>query len=176
MLQVGKPAPSFKAQALAGTEFKEITLEDYRGKWVCLYFYPLDFTFVCPTEIVEFNEAVGQFKALNCEIIGGSTDSVYSHLGWTQADSRLGALSYPILSDITHQIGKDYGILIEDKGITLRGAFLIDPEGVLRYQVVHDLSVGRNVGEILRVLSALQTGELCPATWKGKGDKTLGKA
>jgi alkyl hydroperoxide reductase subunit AhpC len=176
MLQVGKPAPSFKAQALVGSEFKEIKLEDYRGKWVCLYFYPLDFTFVCPTEIVEFNNAVDRFAKMNCQIIGGSVDSVFSHLGWTQADDRLGTLSYPVLSDITHTIGRDYGILIEEKGITLRGAFLIDPEGVLRFQLVHDLSVGRNVEEILRVLNALQTGELCPATWKKAGDKTLGKA
>ncbi|GMV64862.1 MAG: peroxiredoxin [Candidatus Omnitrophica bacterium] len=175
MLQVGKPAPSFKAQALAGTEFKEIGLDDYKGKWVCLYFYPLDFTFVCPTEIVEFNNAVDRFKALNCEVIGGSTDSVFSHLGWTQADERISNLSYPLISDITQAIGREYGILIEEKGITLRGAFLIDPNGILRYQLVHDLSVGRNVDEILRVLTALQTGELCPATWKKKGDKTLGK-
>ncbi|MCG3199512.1 MAG: peroxiredoxin [Candidatus Omnitrophica bacterium] len=176
MLQVGKPAPSFKAQALVGSEFKTLSLEDYKGKWVCLYFYPLDFTFVCPTEIVEFNNAHDRFRALNCEVIGGSTDSVFSHLGWTKADERLSSLKYPVLSDITHAIGRDYGILIEDKGITLRGAFLIDPEGILRYQVVHDLGVGRNVDEILRVLSALQTGELCPASWKGKGDQTLGKA
>lgn len=176
MLQVGKPAPSFKADALVGTEFKAISLEDYRGKWVCLYFYPLDFTFVCPTEIVEFNNAVDRFKALNCEIIGGSTDSVFSHLGWTQADKRLSDLKYPLLSDNTHTIGRDYGILLEDKGITLRGAFLIDPDGILRYQLVHDLGIGRNVEEVLRVLNALQTGELCPATWKKAGDKTLGKA
>jgi peroxiredoxin (alkyl hydroperoxide reductase subunit C) len=176
MLQVGKPAPCFKAQALVGTEFKEISSCDYKGKWLCLYFYPLDFTFVCPTEIVEFNQAVDQFKQLNCEIVAGSTDSVFSHLGWTQADPRLAGLKYPILSDNTHTIGRDYGILIEEKGITLRGAFLIDPEGVLRYMVVQDLSVGRSVSEILRVLSALQTGELCPATWGKKGDKTLGKA
>ncbi len=176
MLQVGKPAPSFKAQALVGCEFKTLSLEDYHGKWVCLYFYPLDFTFVCPTEIVEFNNAVDRFKKLNCEIIGGSTDSVFSHLGWTKADERLSGLQYPLLSDITHSIGRDYGILLEDKGITLRGAFLIDPEGILRYQLVHDLGVGRNVDEILRVLTALQTGELCPATWKKPGDKTLGKS
>lgn len=176
MLQVGKPAPSFKAQALVGSEFKTLSLEDYRGKWVCLYFYPLDFTFVCPTEIVEFNNAVDRFKKLNCEIIGGSTDSVFSHLGWTKADERLSGLMYPLLSDITHAIGRDYGILLEDKGITLRGAFLIDPEGILRYQLVHDLGVGRNVEEVLRVLTALQTGELCPATWKKPGDKTLGKS
>lgn len=174
MLQVGSPAPSFSAQALVGKDFKQIKLDDYKGKWVCLFFYPLDFTFVCPTEMVEFNNKVGDFRALNCEVIAGSTDSVFSHLGWTQADERLSNLQYPVLSDITHRIARDYGILLEDKGITLRGAFLIDPEGVLRYQLVHDLGVGRNVDEVIRVLTALQTGELCPASWK-KGDSTLGK-
>jgi len=174
MLQVGSPAPSFEAQALVGKEFKDIKLEDYKGKWVCLYFYPLDFTFVCPTEIVEFNNKVGDFEALNCQVVAGSTDSVFSHLGWTQADERLSDLKYPILADTTHKIARDYGILLENKGITLRGAFLIDPNGALRYLLVHDLGVGRNVDEILRVLTALQTGELCPASWN-KGDKTLGK-
>jgi alkyl hydroperoxide reductase subunit AhpC len=174
MLQVGQPAPAFSAQALVRREFEEVRLEDYRGKWVCLFFYPLDFTFVCPTEIVDFNKAYDQFAAMNCQVLAASTDSVYSHLGWTQSDSRLAEIRFPILSDITHHIARRYGVLIPDKGITLRGAFLIDPEGILRYQVVHDLSVGRNVGEVLRVLSALQTGELCPAAWI-HGSPTLGR-
>ena len=172
-MQVGKPAPQFKAQALVGDKFQDISLSDYKGKWVVLFFYPLDFTFVCPTEILEFSKRAEEFKALGAEVIGGSVDSVYSHLAWTK---ELGQLNYPLLSDMTTKISRDYGILIEEKGIALRGLFIIDDQGVLRYQVVHDLSVGRSVDETLRVLSALQTGELCPTGWNKKGDATLGKA
>lgn len=171
-LQVGKPAPQFKAQALVGDQFKEISSADYKGKWLVLFFYPLDFTFVCPTEILEFSKRADEFKALGAEVVGGSVDSVYSHLAWTK---ELGQLNYPLLSDMTTKISRDYGILIEEKGIALRGLYIIDPEGVLRYQVVHDLSVGRSVDETLRVLQAFQTGELCPTGWN-KGGSTLGKA
>lgn len=171
-MQVGRPAPKFKAEALVGDQFKEISSEDYKGKWLVLFFYPLDFTFVCPTEILEFSKRADEFKALGAEIVGGSVDSVYSHLAWTK---ELGRLNYPLLSDMTTQISHDYGILIHEKGIALRGLFIIDPEGILRYQVVHDLSVGRSVDETLRVLQAFQTGELCPTGWT-KGGKTLGKA
>lgn len=172
MFKVGKLAPEFRAQALVGTEFKDVALRDYKGKWVVLYFWPLDFTFICPTEITEFNQRYEDFTALNAEILGCSTDSVHSHKAWM---AQLGGMKYPLLSDNTHEISRQYDVLIEEQGIALRGVFLIDPDGMLRYASIHDLSVGRNVDEILRVLKGLQTGELCPVGWK-PGDKTLGKA
>ena len=170
---VQKQAPHFKAQALIGDQFKEIALSDYLGKkWVCLFFYPLDFTFVCPTEITSFNDAAKHFKELNCEVIGASVDSTHTHLAWSKTPRKeggLGKLEIPLLSDIKKTIGRDYGVLIESEGITLRGLFLINPQGKIVYQVVHDLNVGRNVDETLRVLRAFQesekTGEVCPANW-----------
>ena len=171
-LQVGKPAPDFTMEGVAGKEFKEFTLSDFRGKWVVLFFYPLDFTFVCPTEIIGFNERHDEFTKLNAEILGASVDSKFSHLAWISKE--LGELRYPLLSDITKDVARNYGILIEQQGISLRGLYIIDPNGILRYELVHDLGVGRSVDETLRVLQALQTGELCPVNWK-KGAKTLGK-
>lgn len=171
-IQVGKLAPKFKMEALVGKEFKDVSLDDYKGKWVVLFFYPLDFTFVCPTEILNFSKASEEFKKLNAEILGCSIDSVYSHLAWTK---ELGELNYPLMSDITRKAANDYGILVEEKGVALRGLYIIDPDGVLKYMVVHDLNVGRSVDETLRVLQALQSGELCQAGWK-PGEKSLGKA
>jgi alkyl hydroperoxide reductase subunit AhpC len=171
-LQVGRPAPSFKLEALVDDKFKNISLDEYKGKWVVLFFYPLDFTFVCPTEILQFSRRVNEFNDLGAEVLGCSIDSVYSHLAWTK---ELGKLNYPLLSDITKDTARDYGILIEDQGVALRGLYIIDPEGTLKYQVVHDLSVGRSVDETLRVLKALQTGELCQANWT-PGEQTLGKS
>lgn len=172
-IQVGKPAPDFTLDALVDDDFKKISLQDYRGKqWVVLFFYPLDFTFVCPTEILEFSKHAEEFTKLNAVILGASIDSMYSHKAWTK---ELGKLNYPLLSDITQEVARNYGILIEEKGHALRGLFIIDPDGILRYQVVHDLTVGRSVDETLRVLSALQSGELCPVNWK-PGQKTLGKS
>lgn len=150
----------------------DISLADYAGKWLVLFFYPLDFTFVCPTEITGFSDAKEAFEALHACVIGGSTDSVHSHKAWLKD---LPALSYPLFSDITRTMSRDYGVLVPEEGTALRGTFIIDPEGVLRYALYHDNGVGRNVDETLRVLEALQTGELCPMNWK-KGDKTLGKA
>ncbi len=176
---VQKPAPDFKADALVGEDFKEIALSNYRGKWVCLYFYPLDFTFVCPTEITAFNDAYKTFKEANCEVIGCSVDSKFSHLAWAKTPRKeggIGKLQYPLLADITKKIGQDYGVLIQQAGITLRGLFLINPQGVVQYQLVHDLGIGRSVDETLRVLKALQevakTGEVCPANWS-PGKKTM---
>lgn len=173
MLQVGQPAPDFTMEGVVGKEFKEFRLSDYRGQWVVLFFYPLDFTFVCPTEIVGFNEQYDQFRKLNAEILGASVDSKFSHLAWISKE--LGDLHYPLLSDITKEVARKYGILIEQQGISLRGLYIIDPNGILRYELVHDLGVGRSVEETLRVLEALQTGELCPLNWR-KGAQTLGKA
>ncbi len=171
-VQVGQKAPSFNMQGIFHGEIRDIHLEDYAGKWVVLFFYPLDFSFVCPTEVIEFGERFDEFAELDAQVLGVSVDSVYSHKAWLK---ELGELKYPLLSDITKEISRCYGVLIEEKGISLRGAFIIDPEGMLRYQVVHDLNIGRSVDEILRVLKALQTGELCPVEWR-PGKSTLGKA
>ncbi len=173
MAQVARPAPHFTCEAVVGEgEFKTIKLSDYEGKWVVLFFYPLDFTFVCPTEITEFSRRDSEFEALNTKVLGGSTDSVHSHRAWLK---ELGTLNYPLFSDITRSMSRDYGVLLPDQGIALRGTFIIDPEGILRYALYHDLGVGRSVNETLRVLKALQTGELCPVGWE-EGGKTLGKA
>ena len=171
--QIGRPAPEFTAQAYANGEITEVSLKDYRGKWVVLFFYPLDFTFVCPTEIQGFDQKKAEFDKLNAQILGCSVDSVHSHKAWSEG--ALGKMNYPLISDINHRISRDYGVLLEDKGISLRGVFLIDPDGNLRSYLVNDLSVGRNVDEIIRLLQAFQSGELCPVGWK-PGEKTLGKA
>jgi peroxiredoxin (alkyl hydroperoxide reductase subunit C) len=168
---VGQKAPDF---AMATTKDLEklnhiATLNDYKGKWLLLFFYPLDFTFVCPTEITAFSDRAQEFADLDCEILGVSTDSVYSHRAWIKTpreQNGLGEIAFPLASDITKEVSRAYDVLVEEKGIALRGLFLIDPEGVLRYQVVHDLNVGRNVDETLRVLEALQSGGLCAANWK----------
>ncbi len=171
--RVTKPAPHFKMEAVNGKgEFIHVDLKDYKGKWLVFFFYPLDFTFVCPTEITGFSKHLAQFEALNATVLGGSTDSVHSHKAWLKD---LGELNYPLFSDTTHSVSRDYGVLLEDQGIALRGTFMIDPDGILRYALYHDLGVGRSVTETLRVLKALQTGELCPMEW-GEGGKTLGKA
>ena len=151
-------------------ETKSVSLSDLRGRWVVLFFYPLDFTFICPTEITEFSKRLDEFERLHATVLGCSTDSVHSHKAWLK---ELGALRYPLLSDMTHEISRAYGVLLEEKGMALRGTFIIDPEGVLRYALYHDLGVGRSCDETLRVLSGLQTGELCQAGWK-PGEKTLG--
>lgn len=170
--EVAKPAPDFKGTAVINGAFKEIKLADYKGKYVVLFFYPLDFTFVCPTEIIAFSEAASQFKALNTELVAASTDSHFSHLAWINTPRKkggLGSLNIPLLSDYTKNIAKEYGILL-DSGIALRGLFLIDPQGVLRQITVNDLPVGRSVDEVLRLVKAFQFvekhGEVCPANWK----------
>ncbi|HTP67151.1 MAG TPA: peroxiredoxin [Geobacteraceae bacterium] len=170
---VGEPAPGFTLDAVVGKEFKKVSLSDYRGKWVILFFYPMDFTFVCPTEIKGFNKALDTITKLNAVVLGASVDSKYSHLAWIERGD-LGKLDYPLLSDLKKEVAARYGILDEKEGVALRGLFIIDPEGILQYELVHNLSVGRSVEETLRVLEALQTGELCPVGWR-PGQKTLGK-
>ncbi len=172
MSLVTKQAPGFVLEGVMRGDFGSVSLGDYRGKWLVLFFYPLDFTFVCPTEIREFSRRVEEFRTTGAEIASISVDSKYSHLAW-QKD--IGSIAYPMLSDITKVVSRDYGVLIEDQGVALRGLFLIDPEGTVRYELIHDLSVGRSVEETLRVLQALQTGELCPIDWQ-PGEQTLGKA
>jgi len=170
--EVAKPAPDFKGTAVVNGAFKEIKLSDYKGKYVVLFFYPLDFTFVCPTEIIAFSDAASQFKALNTEVIAASTDSHFSHLAWINTPRKkggLGSLNIPLLSDFSKSIAKEYGILL-DSGIALRGLFLIDSQGVVRQITINDLPVGRSVDEIIRLIKAFQFvekhGEVCPANWK----------
>lgn len=172
MVKVGKSAPDFELEAYHNGEMKKIKLSEYREKWVVLFFWPLDFTFVCPTEIKGFNQMYDEFKKLNAEIFGCSVDSVHSHKAWQEKD--LGEIKYPMLSDFNKEVSRAYNILEENKGIALRGTFIIDPEGILRWSVVSDLNVGRSTKETLRALQALQTGELCPIEWQ-PGENTLGK-
>ncbi|WP_338552487.1 peroxiredoxin [Paenibacillus sp. KS-LC4] len=174
---VGYPAPDFTAETAIGdgSGFGKASLADYKGKWLVLFFYPLDFTFVCPTEITALSLAADAFKKLNTEILGVSVDSQHSHKAWINTpvnDNGLGKLEFPLAADITKKIAKDYGVLIEEEGIALRGLFIIDPEGEVKYQVVNHNDVGRSVDETLRVLQALQSGGLCPMNWK-PGQQTL---
>ncbi len=169
-VQIGQTAPGFNLEAVVGTDFKNVKLEDYKGKWVVLFFYPLDFTFVCPTEIQEFSKRHGEFEAEGAQVLGASIDSKFSHLAWI--NNGLGKLNFPLLSDITKTVARAYDILDEEGGVTFRGTYIIDPEGKVRYALKHDNSIGRSVGEILRSLQALKTGELCPAEWK-PGEEVL---
>lgn len=162
---VGKKAPDFTMNTVMGdgTDFGQVSLKDYEGKWLVMFFYPLDFTFVCPTEITGYSSRVEEFKKLNAEVLSVSVDSEHSHKAWINSD--LGKINFPMASDMTKSVSRDYGVLIEEDGVALRGLFIIDPEGVVRYSVIHDLNVGRSVDETLRVLKALQTGGLCPVDW-----------
>lgn len=174
---VGRPAPDFTMETATGNgqDFGKASLTDYKGKWLVLFFYPLDFTFVCPTEITALSEAAGEFNKSNTEILGVSVDSKHSHRAWINTpvnDNGLGQLNFPLAADITKSVARDYGVLIEEEGIALRGLFIIDPEGEVKYQVVNHNNVGRSVEETLRVLQALQSGGLCPINWK-PGDKHL---
>lgn len=176
---VGNKAPEWKTDGVYKGEFKEISLADYKGKWKVLLFYPLDFTFVCPTEITAYSDNYSKFQELNCEIIGISTDSKFSHLAWTQQDRKeggLGSIEYPLLADFTKRISRDYEVLIEDGGVALRGLFLIDDNDVIQHSTINNLSVGRNVEETLRIIEGYQYtqkhGEVCPANWK-RGSDTM---
>ncbi len=174
---IGQPAPDFVMKTTADIETLSSTasLSDYAGKWLVLFFYPLDFTFVCPTEITALSDACDQFKQLGAEILGVSTDSVYSHRAWINTpreQNGIAGVRFPLASDMTKEVSRKYGVLIEKDGIALRGLFIIDPDGVLQYSVITNLNVGRSVAETLRVLAALQTGERCPMNWE-PGDKTL---
>ena len=176
---VRKKAPEFKATAAIAGDFKEISLSDFRGKYVVLFFYPLDSTFVCPTELHAFQEKLDKFRELNTEVIGCSVDSHFSHNAWLNTPETEGGIKgvkYPILADLNKTIARDYDVLIPDAGIALRGTFLIDKEGVVRQQTINDLPLGRNIDEMLRLVEALQfhekNGEVCPANWK-KGEKSM---
>ena len=176
---VQQKAPTFTAEAvMEDGSFKEIKLEDYRGKYVILFFYPLDFTFVCPTEIIAFSDRANDFKTLDVQLLGVSVDSAFSHLAWRNTPRNVGGLgniAYPLIADLKKDIARAYDVLLPD-GVALRGLFLIDPEGVVRHQVVNDLPLGRSVDEALRMVKALQFtekhGEVCPANWQ-EGKRTI---
>ncbi|XP_015691448.2 2-Cys peroxiredoxin BAS1, chloroplastic [Oryza brachyantha] len=178
---VGNTAPDFEAEAVFDQEFIKVKLSEYIGKkYVILFFYPLDFTFVCPTEITAFSDRYEEFEKINTEILGVSIDSVFSHLAWVQTDRKsggLGDLKYPLISDVTKSISKSFGVLIPDQGIALRGLFIIDKEGVIQHSTINNLAIGRSVDETLRTLQALQyvqenPDEVCPAGWK-PGEKSM---
>ena len=176
---VTRPAPDFKANAvLKDGSFAELTLSQFKGKYVLLFFYPLDFTFVCPTEIISFSDRVKEFTDLNVEVIGVSVDSEFSHLAWRnlpRTQGGIGQIDYSLVADLNKQIARDYDVLIGD-AVALRGLFLIDTAGVVRHQVVNDLPLGRSVDEALRMVQALQfvekNGEVCPADWH-EGKRTI---
>ncbi|KAJ3027825.1 UNVERIFIED_CONTAM: Peroxiredoxin-2 [Siphonaria sp. JEL0065] len=177
--RLGHPAPAFSTQAVVNGAFKEVKLSDYKGKWVVLFFYPLDFTFVCPTEIIAYSEAAEELRKINTEILGVSIDSKFSHLAWTKQsrdNGGLGEIKIPLLADVTKEISTAYGVLKEDEGIAYRGTFIIDPKGNLRQITINDLDIGRSVDELKRLVDALQFheqhGDVCPVNWK-KGAKSM---
>lgn len=179
MAKISKPAPEWEGTAVVDGQFKTIRLSDYQGKYLILLFYPLDFTFVCPTEITAFSDRMEDFKAVNTEIVAFSVDSQFAHMAWISTPRKqggLGPVKFPLLSDITHQISKDYGLYSEERGHALRGLFIIDGKGVLRQITINDPPVGRSVEETLRLIQAFQYtdahGEVCPAGWK-PGSKTI---
>uniref|UniRef100_A0A673ULB4 thioredoxin-dependent peroxiredoxin n=1 Tax=Suricata suricatta TaxID=37032 RepID=A0A673ULB4_SURSU len=177
--KISKPAPYWEGTAVINGEFQELKLTDYHGKYLVFFFYPLDFTFVCPTEIIAFGDRIEEFRSINTEVVACSVDSQFTHLAWINTPRRqggLGPIKIPLLSDLNHQISKDYGVYLEDSGHTLRGLFIIDDKGILRQITLNDLPVGRSVDETLRLVQAFQYtdrhGEVCPAGWK-PGSETI---
>ncbi len=172
--QVGQPAPDFTAPAAfpgeaAGSPIQTVRLADYAGRWLVFFWYPLDFTFVCPTEITALSDRLDEFTDRDAGILGASTDSVYSHRVWMEMPRErqgIADLRFPLLSDKTGRIAREYGILLEEEGVALRGLFIIDPDGIIQYSVTHNLNVGRSVEETLRVPDAIQSGGLCGSDWK----------
>ena len=175
---VTNEAPDFTAQAvMPDNTMQELSLSSYRGKYVVLFFYPLDFTFVCPSEIIAFDKKLAEFKERNCEVIGVSVDSQFTHLAWKNTaieNGGIGDVQYPLVADLTKNIARDYGVLLEEAGVAFRGTFLIDKEGVVRHAVVNDLPLGRNIDDAVRMVEALRHhethGEVCPANWKDGED------
>ncbi|MCE5267429.1 MAG: peroxiredoxin [Planctomycetaceae bacterium] len=170
---VTKEAPDFTAQAvMPDNSFADLKLSSYRGKYVVLFFYPLDFTFVCPSEIIAFDAALAKFQKKNTQVIGCSVDSEFTHLAWKntpRSQGGIGPIGFPLVSDLTKKISADYGVLLAEAGVALRGLFLVDKQGIVRHALINDLPLGRNVDEVLRVLDALQFheehGDVCPANW-----------
>jgi len=176
MLTVGDKFPAFALTAVNGTDpksaFAPASNDSYAGKWLVVFAWPKDFTFVCPTEIVGFDEIAGEFRDRDAQLLGLSIDSEFVHLAWRQSRSDLGKVSFPWLADIRRELSDALGILDRQEGVALRATFIVDPQGVIRFVSANDLSVGRNPQEVLRVLDALQTDELCPCNWQ-KGEETL---
>ncbi|KAL2915855.1 cTPxI [Polyrhizophydium stewartii] len=190
--RVQHPAPAWSARAVVNKQFVNLSSQDFAGKWLVLFFYPLDFTFVCPTEIIAFSERIEEFRKLNAEVVGASIDSVHSHLAWInmpRKEGGLGHMNIPLISDVTKNIAHEYGVLVDsgkDIGLALRGTFIIDPKGIVRQITINDTPVGRSVDETLRLVEALQFAdehgrihtlipgaqEVCPAGWK-KGQKSM---
>ena len=176
---VSQKAPDFTADAYVNGEFQKVSLSDYRGKKVVLFFYPLDFTFVCPTEILAFTDRMEEFKKRNTEVIAVSVDSHFTHHAWAQVDRKDGGIkgvNYPLVADLSKNISRSYAVLLEDAGIALRGLFIINKEGILKHATINHLDLGRNIDEVLRLLDAVdyteQYGEVCPVNWK-KGEKAM---
>ena len=176
MLTVGKVFPAFQLKAVVsleqGQEFTDVRNDTYAGKWRVVFFWPMDFTFVCPTEIAEFGRRNTDFLDRDAQVLGVSTDSEYVHLAWRKSHPDLKELPFPMLADKKHELSSALGVLHEQEGVPLRATFIVDPDGIIRHVSVNDLSVGRNIEEVLRTLDALQTDELCPCNWK-KGEPTL---
>jgi alkyl hydroperoxide reductase subunit AhpC len=176
MLTVGDKFPAYNLKAVVslekGQEFSDLSHASHPGKWQVVFFWPMDFTFVCPTEIAEFGRRAADFKDRDAQVLGVSTDTHFVHLAWRKDHPDLKSLSYPMLADTRRELSTALGVLHKEEGVPLRATFIVDPQGVIRFSSVNDLSVGRNVDEILRVLDALQTDELCPCNWK-KGEPTL---
>lgn len=173
MLTVGDQFPQFDSHACVGSDKDSLTKinnDSFKGKWVTYFFYPKDFTFVCPTEISEFNKQLGEFQDRDCEVVGGSTDNEYSHLAWCQSHEDLKGLKYPLIA--AQKLSCDLGILEPSESVCLRATFIVDPNGTIQWASANALRTGRNVEEVLRVLDALQSDELCPCNWK-KGEATL---
>lgn len=176
---IQQAAPDFRCNAvMPDGSFAELSLADYKGKYVVLFFYPLDFTFVCPTEIIAFSDSIKEFEARDTVVLGASIDSHYSHLAWrnkSRSEGGIGQITYPLLADLDKSISRDYGVLLP-AGISLRGLFLIDRQGVVRHQLINDLPIGRSVDEVLRTIDALrfheEHGEVCPANWR-EGKPTI---
>jgi len=169
--KVGQPAPDFNMPSTKNIDTlgENVKLADYKGKWLILLFYPLDFTFVCPTELIHFSDRLDELNGVGAEVLAVSTDSVHSHRAWLKTPVDKGGIEgvkYPIASDVAGKLSRKFNILVDEANIALRGLFIIDPEGVLQYSVVHSLNIGRSVDEVLRVLQGLQTGGLCAADWK----------
>ncbi len=174
MISIGKNAPQFdQVTAYHQGDFTKVSLRDYSGSWLVFFFYPRDFTFICPTELKGFAKHEAELAKLNAKVLAASTDSEWSHKAWFERD--LPDVTYPVLADTTQQVAKDYGVLDDSNGEAQRGLFIIDPEGVVKYVVISAGSVGRSVKEVIRVLTALQSGDLCPVEWE-PGQETLGKA
>ncbi len=176
MLSVGHSFPSFALKAAVSsdinTAFQDVSNASYKGKWLVVFFWPKDFTFVCPTEIAEFGKMNKDFTDRDAQVLGASTDSEFVHLAWRQHKEELNGLPFPMLADIKRELSQALGILDPVEGVAQRATFIVDPEGIIRFTMVTDLNVGRNVKEVLRVLDALQTDELCPCNWQ-KGQDTL---